>query len=144
MSVGLVHLRRCRALLCAVLAVSCSDGTGPVLPVGGTWRGTADGYILRFTVVQDDGVLRGYGSLIHLTFPESPYNTNSYDDVVGTYSGPRVSLTFAGGGNPTRTFEGKVGRSSMTGVLATPAGGLVQEFTLEPVCLRYQAPDRCP
>ena len=136
----LSHLERALLAFALIGLVSCSDGTGPVLPIGGEWRGNANGYILRFTLVQEDGALQGYGSLIHLTFPESPYNTHSYEHVAGTYSGPRLSLTFEGNGNPTRTFEGRVGRSSMTGTLATPAGGLVQEFTLEPVCPRYQAP----
>ena len=143
-----MRLRSCLARTLLPLAlvglVSCSDGTGPVLPIEGTWRGSADDYLLRFTVVHDDGVLEGFGSLIHLTLPESPYNTNSYDHIVGTYARPTVSLTFAGGGNPTRTFDGRVGRASMTGTLTTPASGLVQEFTLERVCRYATVGGSCP
>ena len=139
-----LRIRLERMLLAVTLVglVSCTDGAGPVLPIEGTWFGEGDRYSLRLAVLHEDGRLQGYGGVVRRT--EDPANWEMVSWIVGNYVQPDVFLTLGGSESPTRTFEGRVGRSSMTGTLTTPDSGLVEEFTLKRVCGYTPPREPCP
>src|SRR4051812_26852571 len=63
------RMKRLALALVLMFATACSDVTGPDAKLAGSWIGTTQGQTLSMTLVENNGVVSGSGTLSFSTGP---------------------------------------------------------------------------